>query len=328
MEPYLATIMMVGFNFPPKGWALCDGQLLPINQYQSLYSLLGTTYGGDGKTTFALPDLRGRTPLHVGDGKPLGQKVGEEKHSLSTQEIPQHTHNLVASSAAADFPIPTNNLLANSAPTELYHAPANLQAANSGSVASVGSGAGHENMQPFLTINFCIALQGVFPPRNIFAGNFAPRGWAFCDGQLLQISQNDALFSLLGTTYGGDGRTTFGLPDLRGRIPIHMGDGPGLTNRPLGSKGGQETVTVNSNELPTHTHPLQVTDDLGNSANPGTNVLAKATTFDSYINENPASTMAPNAITSTGGSHAHDNIQPFLCLHFIISLFGIYPSRN
>lgn len=166
-EPFLAEIKIVGFNFPPRGWALCDGQILPINQYQSLYSLLGTTYGGDGRTTFGLPDLRGRTPVHPGaDGVTLGQKTGEETHFLATAEIPAHRHTLRASSAVGNSVNPTNNVLADTAPVEIYHDDENRVAMRSGTVANAGANQGHDNMQPFLTLNFCIALQGLFPSRN------------------------------------------------------------------------------------------------------------------------------------------------------------------
>lgn len=163
---------------------------------------------------------------------------------------------------------------------------------------------------------------------RMFAGNFAPRGWAFCDGQLLAVSQNDALFSLLGTIYGGDGRTTFGLPDLRGRIPIHAGTGPSLSPRRLGSKGGAEKVTLTVNQLPSHTHRLQASTDLAQSADPAGNVTSQSTLVDLYAVEIPSDSMATTSITNTGGTRSHTNLMPFLCVHFIIALLGIYPSRH
>lgn len=169
-EPFLAEIRMVGFNFAPRGWAFCDGQILPINQNQSLYSLLGTTYGGDGRTSFALPDLRGRTPIHVGSSNgtnhTIGSKSGEETHTLSAAEMPLHQHNLKGSTSTADAPIPTNFVLA-SPNTDVYsnQGGATVTLAN-GSVSNVGDGQSHENMQPYLAVNFCIALQGLFPSRN------------------------------------------------------------------------------------------------------------------------------------------------------------------
>ncbi len=164
-EPFLAEIRIVGFNFAPRGWAFCDGQILPINQNQSLYSLLGTTYGGDGRTSFALPDLRGRTPIHVGEGHTQGQKSGEETHTLSVAEMPNHDHVMQASADAGDSIIPTGNVLARS-PDLVYHEPTNLVAMKSSSIIHVGGGQAHDNMQPYLALNFCIALQGLFPSRN------------------------------------------------------------------------------------------------------------------------------------------------------------------
>jgi microcystin-dependent protein len=163
-EPFLAEVRIVGFNFAPRGWAFCDGQILPINQNQSLYSLLGTTYGGDGRTSFALPDMRGRTPIHVGSGHKQGQKSGEETHSLSTNEIPSHNHTGVASSATADQSAPGGNLLAKTG-DNTYGASASTTL-DSGSLTHTGSGQGHENMQPWLAVYFCIALSGLFPSRN------------------------------------------------------------------------------------------------------------------------------------------------------------------
>lgn len=161
---------------------------------------------------------------------------------------------------------------------------------------------------------------------RMFAGNFAPRGWAFCDGQLLAVSQNDALFSLLGTIYGGDGRTTFGLPDLRGRLPIHAGTGPGLSPRRLGAKGGAEKVTLTVNQLPSHSHRLQASTDVANEFAAQDNLLANSSR-PIYVGGPPVA-MASSAIGNVGGSRSHTNLMPFLCIHFIIALVGIYPSRH
>ena len=169
-EPFLAEIRMVGFNFPPRGWAFCDGQILPINQNQSLYSLLGTIYGGDGRTTFALPDLRGRTPIHLSATHGQGQKAGEEAHMLAENEMPAHTHMLQASGASATQAGPTGNLLAKStlASGMVYSTTTDAQDVSLGAsaITNTGSGQGHNNMQPYLAVNFCIAIQGLYPSRN------------------------------------------------------------------------------------------------------------------------------------------------------------------
>jgi microcystin-dependent protein len=166
-EPFLAEVRMVGFNFAPRGWAFCDGQILPINQNQSLYSLLGTTYGGDGRTSFALPDLRGRTPIHVAQGHSLGQKSGEETHTLSVNEMAAHSHNMQANSTTGGVEEPATNTLLGKPNSNLYAAgnSTKVQMSPTG-LNSAGGGQAHDNMQPFLAINFCIALQGLFPSRN------------------------------------------------------------------------------------------------------------------------------------------------------------------
>lgn len=163
---------------------------------------------------------------------------------------------------------------------------------------------------------------------RMFAGNFAPRGWAFCDGQLLAVSQNDALFSLLGTIYGGDGRTTFGLPDLRGRIPIHSGHGPGLSERRLGAKGGAEKVTLTVNQMPSHGHPLQASTSPGIVSSPQGRVTGETSGFDLYAEAMQDTNMSSDSVTHTGGSRSHTNLMPYLCVHFIMALVGIYPSRH
>jgi len=165
--------------------------------------------------------------------------------------------------------------------------------------------------------------------------NFAPRGWALCDGQLLPISQNTALFSLLGTTYGGDGRTTFGLPDLRGRVPTHQGTGPGLTNRRIGEKIGTEYVTLNVAQMPSHNHAatgaLAANSDGASTTAAVGNVLAEAdenTYTSEAANENMQSGTVSVTVSNAGGGQPHNNMQPTLCINFVIALVGLFPSRN
>ncbi len=166
-EPFLSEIRMMSFNFAPKGWALCNGQSLQIAQNQALFSLLGTTFGGDGRTVFSLPDNRGKVPIHVGNGHTLGESAGEANHTLTTSGMPTHTHTLGAvqsGSVAGNLTTTTGNLLASSTPNNLYSNVAiNAVTLNQGTIASAGGNQAHQNMQPYLTINFCIALQGTFP---------------------------------------------------------------------------------------------------------------------------------------------------------------------
>ena len=160
---------------------------------------------------------------------------------------------------------------------------------------------------------------------RMFAGNFAPAGWMFCEGQLLPISENETLFQLIGTTYGGDGQSTFALPDLRGRLPIHQGNG-----FILAETGGAEEITLTIQQIPSHTHAALASSQFGTATSPTNNVLAKPVTANTFlfINEDPTAAMTPNSILPVGGSQPHTNFQPYLCVDFIISLFGIFPSPS
>ena len=157
---------------------------------------------------------------------------------------------------------------------------------------------------------------------RIFAGNFAPVNWAFCNGQLVQISENDALFSLIGTTYGGDGQNTFALPDLRGRLPLHTGP-----SAVIGQMAGVEQVTLNISQIPAHTHSMSVSNDVPTGSSPQNNFLGQAATK-LYRSGNPSTTLNAGSVGLQGGSQPHDNVQPFLCVNFIIALYGIYPTQN
>lgn len=164
---------------------------------------------------------------------------------------------------------------------------------------------------------------------RIFAGNFAPSGWRFCEGQLLSISENQTLFNLIGTIYGGDGQSTFGLPDLRGRIPVHVGQGPGIANNyQIGEKAGAEEVTLSPTQIPSHSHAMLGSSGNGSQSTPENNVLASSTLARLYTGNTPNLAMAPNSISAAGGSLPHNNLQPYLCVNYIISLFGVFPSQN
>jgi microcystin-dependent protein len=167
-EPFLSEIKIVSFNFPPKGWALCNGQFLPINQNQALFALLGTTYGGNGQTTFALPNLRGQVPIHMGNGHTLGETAGSPAVTVNISQLPAHTHFMNASSSNGDQPFPSNpnpNVLA-ALNSPIYSGPNSLTTLSPQSVTSVGGSQPHNNMMPYLVLNFIIALQGIFPSRN------------------------------------------------------------------------------------------------------------------------------------------------------------------
>lgn len=164
---------------------------------------------------------------------------------------------------------------------------------------------------------------------RMFAGNFAPRGWALCEGQQVLVSANEDLFKLIGTTYGGDGTQTFNLPDLRGRLPLHQGTGSRLPTYVIGQKGGEETVALIPNQMPRHSHDMQVSRAIANTVSPNNSILAVSTQASMFFGGDPESTtMDPGALGAVGGSQPHNNMQPYLCISFIISLYGVYPPRN
>lgn len=278
IERYLGTVRMFAGDFAPRGTAFAEGQLLSINQNQALFSLLGANYGGNGQTTFALPDLRGRTAIHAGQGPGLSERLpgdvaGAPDVTLSVDQLPAHNHGI----------------------------PGNRTTGMTGENQSFG------NLQPSQALRYIIATEGVYPTPNsstggfaflgevaTFAGDFPPAGWEFADGQLLSVDQYDGLFSILGPIYGGDGVTTFALPDLRGRAPIGSGQGPGLSGRLRGAATGVEEIALTSAELPIHAHTV-----------PG-----------------------GGATEIAGAEQPFDNMQPSLGLHYLIATQGIYPSPD
>ena len=275
-EPLLGSVAMFAGNFAPRGWQFCNGQILSIASNTALFSILGTTYGGNGRTTFALPDLRGRVPIGIGNGPglepiQLGQELGGETAVMPS--VTEHDH-----SAGAFTTGPT------------------------------GSTTTLQTTMPSLGLMPVVAIDGLYPNRSLstepgigdiawFAGNFAPRGWAQASGQLLPISTsgNQALFSLFGTTFGGDGRTTFGLPDLRGRIAIGTGEGPGLSPIQIGQRGGSLTTTLSVKELAEHNHTQPGSDE---------------------------------ATGNAGASGLISLEQPWLALNHVVGMQGNYPPRN
>jgi microcystin-dependent protein len=233
-EPFLGQVRMSAATSLPNHAVPANGQLAPISQNAALFSILGTSYGGNGQTTFALPDLRGRAAIHAGAGpalspRSLGQSIGDESVSLGVANLPSHHHTV-----GADI------------------------------TGDTGSGAAYANMQPSLGLHYIIATQGVWPDHNsdigddtflgeisLFAGNTAPKGWALCDGQIMSIAQHTALFAILGDNYGGNGQTTFGLPDLRGRVAVEPG-----TLFDLGEVTGSESIALTVDQLPRHAHEV------------------------------------------------------------------------
>lgn len=244
-EPLLAQVGLTARPTLPNGSAAAAGLILPINQNQALFSLLGTSYGGDGRVTFALPDARGRAIVGTSDPLLVGEVAGAESNTLTTANLPSHTHNMPG---------------------------------GGGPTGAVGGGQAYSNAQPSVSLNYIIALSGFFPSRDdigatndgpflgevsLFAGAFVPSGWALAAGQLLPINQNTALFSLLGTTYGGDGKSNFALPDLRGRLAVGEGQGAGLSNWELGEVRGTATLTLTEAEMAMHDHTVTEVPEAG-----------------------------------------------------------------
>ncbi|MES2988245.1 MAG: tail fiber protein [Pseudomonadota bacterium] len=161
---------------------------------------------------------------------------------------------------------------------------------------------------------------------RMFGGNFNPAGWAFCNGQLLPISENETLFQLIGTTYGGNGQSTFGLPNLQGRVPVHMGTGSSGITYQIGEVAGVESVTLTTQQIPQHTHAMLVSSNTATSQSPTNSIIGKSAQIDAFINSVPDTPLNANSVTPRGGSQPHENMQPYLCINFIISLFGIFPT--
>jgi microcystin-dependent protein len=363
--PLIGQIAIFAFNFEPVGWAFCHGQLLPIAQNVPLFSVLSTTYGGNGQSTFALPHLQG-IPVGAGQGPglsdyPLGQAGGEANVALTPQQMPSHSHAFNAVTNQATSASPQGNQLAKAwkaqAKTDSVVSfysdnPGNAKTALAPNAIGVsGSGHPHNNMQPCLTLNFCIALAGVVPSpdgapapvRQPFLGEISicafgnpPPGWALCEGQMLPIISNNALFSLIFTAYGGDGERHFALPDLRGRVPLNLEPGPDSS---LGQMGGQETHALTVAEMPAHSHALMAdatSTSVGNTPSPETvpgmslgKVVPGNTPFttDLYSTAAAGATLAGASLGNSGGGQPHSNIMPSLALSFCISLSGPYPGR-
>lgn len=338
----MGEVRWVAFNFAPKGWEMCNGQMMDINANQALFSLLGTTYGGDGRVNFGLPNLRGKVAIHQGQGKFMGQVGGEQAHTLTLYEMPSHSHSLTASGNPATSSQGKDNIFGVTSTSSYTFAP---DSAIANVMTSVGGSQPHNNMQPYLCLNAIIATTGVFPtpdgsgPPNPFvaeirmvAFQFIPRGWALCNGPLLPLSQNTALFSLLGTTYGGNGSSTFGLPNMEGTVAIGAGQGIGLSDYRLGQVGGEENVTLLSSDMPAHNHSLQYGTAAGSQEASNGNIwngLPNKRSKAAYTSAgaNPV-TMGVPAINPSGGNQPHNNMQPYLTLNFLIATQGVFPSRS
>jgi len=348
--PMLGEIRLFAGNFAPQGWAFCDGQLLNIDTNPELFSLIGTTYGGNGTTTFALPRLNGRVVIGTGQGPGLsnyvaGQTGGSANITFTQANLPSHSHSFsppgTSEPGNSDSPAGTIAAMANH---PIYHTSANSSMAAGGLNVDVEPAGGNQpqnNMQPYTAINYIIAVEGAFQIAadpylgeiKLIAGSQIPSGWVAANGQLLTIIHHSALFDLLGTTHGGNGRSNFALPDLRGRVPIGRGQALNGANFPLGATGGQENQTLDITMLPSHTHnatgSYKVFSGIGNTDTPVGNYPAINPQRGNEFSTSQGSISTGTIITETTGSgQQFSNIQPFVAMQYIIAIQGIVPSMD
>lgn len=342
----IGAIRMFGGNFAIQGFLLCDGRTYPISQYRDLFNVIGTRYGGDGVTTFATPNLGARVPIHVGSGpgltpRSLGQTGGSEQVALSVAQMPVHTHQMSGDEAPATDRSPSSTNYSGLAESQgrIYEAGTSPVAMSALSVSATGGTTPHSNLQPYLALNYQIAWQPdpdfrfgdpnpYLAEIRMFAGNAIPRGWAACEGQVLSISHATALFSLIGTYYGGNGTTSFALPDLRGSVPMGVGD---FSSPPhyLGDFGGSQTVTLTTDNLPAHGHGVIGSSAVALSNDPAGKTLAVPFSGDNlYAPAGGSQTGLTGVLARTGGSQPHNNMQPYLAVNFYICQEGVYPLRQ
>jgi len=350
-SPMIGEIRVFGFNFPPVDWAFCNGQLLPISDNAALFSLIGTTYGGDGQTTFALPNLQAKVAVGAGQGPGLsnyvmGQTGGSNTITYGVNNLPAHSHTFAPQSSRdvgnADNPsgnVPTTTSGNTYSTTTNATMGANSMSVN---ISNTGAGQPQNNIQPYLGINYCIALYGIYQGADspylgeirMTAVTQIPTGWLPCDGRTLPITQNAALFSLLGTTYGGNGVSTFALPDLRGRVPICEGQAQGGSTYVIGEQGGVETETINIAMMAAHSHTSTATmlvfSGIGDSDTPVNNYVAinPQRGFEFSSTNNTPGPVGTFTTSSTGAGVPVSNLQPYVTVQYIICTAGIFPSRN
>ncbi len=352
MYAFLGEIRMFAGNFVPNGWVLCDGLLLSKDLNQGLYGVIGTQYGGNGVTNFALPDFRGRLPIHFREAAPtiaIGEKGGWESTTLLLSQLPPHTHRastegISCHDSIGDSPIPTNRYPGYSSLDNSYINAKDCQeygyAAEAETKVGVsGESKPLENRMPSRYINFIMATaalaRGPFLGEiQIFCGNYAPEGWQFCDGQTLNIDDFGALYSVIETTYGGDGVNDFALPDLRGRAPV------GVSNAgKLGDAFGVKEVEFKTDNMPQHLHTVTTKFKVGKSfareGTPKSNYWAYIKNNEYASSPEPYAYMADDAVQvnlhvndSKSSQLPIDNQQPLIALNFIICVDGIRPSPS
>lgn len=340
--------VFAGSSLPSYGWVLCDGRTLSVSSYSSLFTILGTTYGGDGITTFAVPNLCGRVPVGAGQGTDLlnyslGLNGGSATITYTAANLPAHTHTVTinGSADAADADTPVGTLPATTSSNAYTTTADGSMAAESFSVTvgSDGSGAAQNNMQPYLGLNYMIAIYGSYQIAEepylgeirLYAGSTIPTGWLACDGSSLSILQNQSLYTLLGTTYGATS-STFNLPDLRSRIPINRGTNSSV-NYEQGTTGGEESQTLTEAQMAVHSHTttasMQVYSGVGNANTPIGNYPAINPQRGNEFTTTTTSSSTTATVTSEeiGSGAPVSNLQPFCTIQYIICTSGNIPSR-
>lgn len=342
---YLGEIRIFAGDYAPAGWALCDGRKLQIGEYEdTLFKLLGASYGGDGVSTFGVPDLRGRIPIHAGTNPETGTKYergsagGVPESALTVEHLPDHTHAALALSNDATLESPANAFWAKPGAVLQYSPGAADRDMNPDAIKPAGGNKPHGNLMPYLAINFIIALDGLPPTAHdreaslaeirMFPHDAIPPGWERCDGQELGIADNQALFSIMGNRFGGNDVTTFKLPDLRGRAPVHPGEDVSFAQG-----GGEERHALTLAEMPAHTHPVFAqgkNGKLGFPAHPK-DETGYVWAYEAAPNEPFASAansrLHPSAISSAGQGLPHENMQPYRVLVYCIATRGIFPMQ-
>lgn len=346
MDQYIGEIRMFSYRYQKEkfvDWLPCEGQLLNVTEHQALFGLLGNTFGGDGITTFGIPDLRGRVVRGFSETYHFGSHFGQEKVALNLENMPRHNHLVRACNVNGDRITPENSFfgIANELEVErLMYTGTNLPISiHPDTVAFSGEGHSHNNLQPFIALQFCIACNGDYPNDGLkdegvhmskadvgeirmFGGNFAPANWMLCEGQVLSISDHMELYAEIGITYGGDGVTTFALPDMRGRVPLNIGKGEGESHfYNLGDRGGEERVELKVDELPKHKHDFRADTSKATESTPEGEKLSSLEDFNLYLKQSPqvkVVAMADKSLSECGQSESHKNVQPSLCINFII----------
>ena len=349
-DPFMGEIRMMASDRAPVGWVTCDGQALSPSNHPELFEKVGTAFGGDGTTSFLLPDLRGRAPVHVGREHPLGRAGGAEKVGLGVAHLPSHGHGANGTLADAAHTSIEGNVPATLARTaqSAYGTIEPLNAISPDMVSASGGGEPHENMQPFVCLNFVMALEGDWPapgPRPIPApvespfvgevrlwatgGDFVEKDFLPCDGRELPIAQHTALYHVIGDRFGPAVPGNFKLPLLDDRVPVHAGQGDGLTARAVGQAGGVAEVELTEAEMPLHDHRYRIAATEAVEGSPKGQALAQGVGVSVYGRgrEGYPVELAEEAVLPAGSGKAHDNMQPYVAMKYHIAIKGIFPFR-